>query len=99
MLSNLLYKFPMLRLDVCKALELLITTNQELCERSDDDEFVRLTRLTKADAYKNLNYLSKFSNNILAVLFNVYGESTPKTKPAILNCISAYLSITSVPVR
>ena len=99
MLSNLLYKFPMLRLDICKALEMLITTNQELCERSDNDELIRFARLTKIDAHKNLNYLSSLSNNILAVLFNVYSESATMTKPAVLNCISAYLSINPLPVR
>ena len=98
MLSNLLYKLPGLRLDICKALELLVTTNEQLYQKDDDDDFIFFSRLTKNDAYNNLRYLAGLSSNILAVLFNVYSESSPKTKPAVLKCISAYLSITPRPV-
>ena len=94
MLSNLLYKLPELRLDICKALELLVITNEQLYHKSDDDDFMIFSRLTKSDAHNNLKYLSGLSNNILVVLFNVYSESSSKTKPTILKCVSAYLSIT-----
>ena len=95
LLSNVLYKQTELRVDVCKSLQILVESNQELLslEVSASDIFLQ-QRMNKADAQKNLDHLSSFASNFLSVLFNVYGQTLPQYRGHILRCISAFLSIT-----
>ena len=96
MLANLLYKQTDLRVDVCKALQMLVESNQEIVNiEASEQESLLKQRTTKADAQKNLDHLSSFAGNILAVLFNVYSQTLPQYRGHILQCINAYLSITS----
>ncbi|KAL9137658.1 MAG: hypothetical protein Q9175_001147, partial [Cornicularia normoerica] len=95
MLANLLYKQTELRVDVCKALHRLVESNQEIVNmEASKQELLLKQRTTKADAQKNLDHLSSFAGNILAVLFNVYSQTLPQYRGYILQCINAYLSIT-----
>ena len=95
MLANLLYKQTDLRVDVCKALQMLVESNQEIVKiEASEQEILLKQRYTKADAQKNLDHLSSFAGNILAVLFNVYSQTLPQYRGHILQCINAYLSIT-----
>ena len=98
MLCNVLYEMPELRSIICKALELLVRTNQDLTERGDGEDYVVFARLCPTDAQENLKYLSGFASNILAVLFNVYSESSARVKTAVLKTIDAYLGIISTQV-
>ena len=95
LLANLLYKQTELRADVCRALQTLVESNQEMIalEAPQKDVFLR-ARMTKEDAQRNLDHLSTFAGNLLAVLFNVYSQTLPQFRGYILQCINAYLSIT-----
>ncbi len=95
MLANLLYKQTELRTNVCKALQLLVESNQAIVssELAEQDLLLQY-RTTKSDATRNINHLSTFAGNLLAVLFNVYSQTLPQYRGYILQCINAYLSIT-----
>ncbi|RWA05270.1 hypothetical protein EKO27_g9839 [Xylaria grammica] len=84
-----------LRLDVCRALRSLVESNQAIVAIEDGDELLLQSRVSKAEAQKNLAYLGGFSGNLLAVLFNVYSQTLPQSRGPILQTINAYLSITS----
>ncbi|KAF4467291.1 ribosomal RNA-processing 12 [Fusarium albosuccineum] len=94
-LANLLYKQVELRLDVCRALKTLIESSKAIAEIEDEEEdLVLQSRVTRADAKKNLEYLSQFAGNMLAVLFNVYTQTLPQSRGPILQTINTFLSIT-----
>ncbi|CAO1604644.1 pre-rRNA processing protein [Xanthoria calcicola] len=95
LLSNLLYSQPELRPDVCRALQILVESNQELLAvDAKEHEILMRSRVTKTSAQSNLDHLSNLSGNLLAVLFNVYTQTLPQFRGYILQCINAYLSIT-----
>ena len=95
LLANLLYKQIELRADVCRALQTLVESNQDIValETPEKDLLLR-ARMTKEEAQRNLDHLSTFAGNLLAVLFNVYSQTLPQFRGYILQCINAYLSIT-----
>ena len=95
MLSNLLYQQPQMRTNVCKALQNLVETNQAISILEDDENLVRQGRVSKEEAGRNIQHLAGFANNLLAVLFNVYSQTLPHNRGNLLQCINAYLSITS----
>lgn len=95
LLSNVLYKQTDLRVDVCRGLQTLVESNQEiLASEATEAELQLQRRMSKADAQWNLDHLSKSASNLLSVLFNVYGQTLPQFRGHILQCINAYLSIT-----
>ena len=95
LLSNLLYQQPHLRADICKALQNLIDTNKAITEvEGEDENLIQQGRVTRTEAKKNLEHLSGFAGNLLAVLFNVYSQTLPHNRGNLLQCINAYLSIT-----
>ncbi|KAJ4222209.1 pre-rRNA processing protein [Fusarium solani] len=94
-LANLLYKQVELRLDVCRALKTLIESSQAIAEIQDEEEdLVLQSRVSRVTAKKNLEYLSQFAGNMLAVLFNVYTQTLPQSRGPILQTINTFLSIT-----
>lgn len=94
MLSNLLYQQPQMRSDICKALQNLVDTNKAIAEIEGEENLIIQGRISKADAEKNIQHLSGFAGNLLAVLFNVYSQTLPHNRGNLLQCINAYLSIT-----
>lgn len=95
LLSNVLYKQTELRVDVCRALQNLVESNQAILEvENDEDDLILQRRITKVAAQKNLTHLGGLASNLLAVLFNVYSQTLPHYRGYILQCINAYLSIT-----
>ncbi|DAA75536.1 TPA_exp: Uncharacterized protein A8136_1610 [Trichophyton benhamiae CBS 112371] len=95
LLSNVLYKQAELRVDVCKALQNLVESNQAITSvESETEDLVLQRRVTREEARKNIQHLSGFAGNMLAVLFNVYSQTLPQFRGYILQCINAYLSIT-----
>ncbi|KAI2631701.1 NUC173 domain-containing protein [Xylaria nigripes] len=94
MLANLLYKQVDLRLDICRALRALVESNQAIVSIEEEEDLLLQSRVSKAEAQKNLAYLGGFSGNLLAVLFNVYSQTLPQSRGPILQTINAYLSIT-----
>jgi ribosomal RNA-processing protein 12 len=93
MVSNLLYKQVDLRSDICKALQTLIESNKAVVVIEAEDDLVLQSRVSKIAAQKNLDHLSTFAPNLLAVLFNVYSQTLPQYRGYILQCINAYLGI------
>ncbi|KAJ5732088.1 hypothetical protein N7493_003569 [Penicillium malachiteum] len=95
LLSNVLYKQTELRVEICRALQNLVESNQAILSvESEEDDLILQRRITKAAAAKNIAYLAGFASNLLAVLFNVYSQTLPHHRGYILQCINAYLSIT-----
>lgn len=94
MLANLLYQQVDLRLNICKALQAIVESNQAIASIEEEDDLILQSRVTKVEAQKNLEYLGTFAGNFLAVLFNVYGQTLPGSRGPILQTINAYLSIT-----
>jgi ribosomal RNA-processing protein 12 len=95
LLSNVLYKQTELRVDVCRALQNLVESNQAILSvEKEEDDLILQRRITKAAAAKNLAHLGTFASNLLAVLFNVYSQTLPHYRGYILQCINVYLSIT-----
>lgn len=95
LLSNVLYKQTELRVEICRALQNLVESNQAILSvEKDEDDLILQRRITKAAATKNIAHLAGFSSNLLAVLFNVYSQTLPHHRGYILQCINAYLSIT-----
>lgn len=100
LLSNVLYKQTELRVEVCRALQNLVESNQAILSvEAEQDDLILQRRITKAAATKNIEHLSGFASNLLAVLFNVYSQTLPHHRGYILQCINAYLSITPEQVR
>ena len=93
MVSNLLYQQIDLRSDICRALQTLVESNKAIVGIETGDDLVLQSRISKAAAQKNLDHLSTFAPNLLAVLFNAYSETLPQYRGHILRCINAYLSI------
>ncbi|KAH7320892.1 NUC173 domain-containing protein [Stachybotrys elegans] len=95
MLANLLYQQVDLRLDVCRALRVLIESNQAIANATEDDEDMLVqSRVTRETARTNLAHLGGFSGNMLAVLFNVYTQTLPQSRGPILQTVNAFLSVT-----
>jgi ribosomal RNA-processing protein 12 len=94
LLSNLIYKQVDLRSDVCRALQTLVDSNKAITAIDGEDDLILQSRVSKAVAQKNIDHLSTFAGNMLAVLFNVYSQTLPQYRGYILRCINAYLSIT-----
>lgn len=95
LLSNVLYKQTELRVDICRALQTLVESNQAVLSlETEGDDLVLQRRTTKAAAKKNIDHLAGLASNLLAVLFNVYSQTLPHYRGYILQCINAYLSIT-----
>jgi ribosomal RNA-processing protein 12 len=93
LISNLLYQQPELRSDICRALQTLVDSNKAIVAVEGDEDLVIQNRVSKASAQANLDHLSGFASNILAVLFNIYSETLPQYRAYILQCMNAYLSI------
>ena len=100
LLSNVLYKQTELRVNVCRALQRLVESNQTILSlETEEEDFILQRRISKDTASKNIAHLSAFAGNLLAILFNVYSQTLPHYRGYILQCISAYLSITPEKVR
>lgn len=94
MISNLLYQKPEMRNDLCRALQNLVDGYKSILEKGEPEDLMEHNRITKAAAQANVSHLSSFAANVLAVLFNVYGETAAQHRHPILSSINAYLSIT-----
>jgi ribosomal RNA-processing protein 12 len=95
LLANLLYQQVDLRMDICRALRILVETNQAIANIEDEeDDLVLQSRVSREQAKQNLRYLGTFAGNMLAVLFNVYTQTLPQRRGPILQTINVFLGIT-----
>lgn len=92
-ISNLLYSQTDLRSYICKALQTLVESNKTVTSIEGPDDLISQRRVSKAAAQRNLDHLSNFASNMLAVLFNVYSQTLPQYRGYILECINVFLSI------
>ncbi|KAI8336675.1 NUC173 domain-containing protein [Chlamydoabsidia padenii] len=94
--SSLLYTQPELRPTISQALQFLVEKNQQLVKsNADDAHLLKAYGVTKAEAAHNLEHMSKFAVNYLAVFFNVYSQIAPNNRGFMGEVIKSYLSITS----
>ena len=91
MCANIMYSRADLRPDICHGLQNLIECNKSIA--GSDAADVRLVRISPIQAKQNLEYLAAFSSNMLAVLFNIYGQTLPQYRGYILKCIDSWVSI------
>lgn len=101
LLSNRLYVNIELRSVICQSLRLLVESNVVYAEEpavmeADDvnNDVLLLQKFPRTEAMANVAYLGTVSTKILAVLFNVYGQTIPESRHFIIECINAYLGIT-----
>jgi len=98
LLANLLYQQVDLRLDICRALQTLVESNQAVASiTEEDDDLILQSRVSQDAAKKNLEYIGSFAGNFLAVLFNVYGQTAMQSRTPILQTINAFVSVTPEP--
>ncbi|KAF7732160.1 hypothetical protein EC973_006415 [Apophysomyces ossiformis] len=94
--SSLLYTQPDLRPTISQALQQLVEKNQALVKSAADDEHLQKAyAITKAEAASNLEHMSKFAVNYLAVFFNVFSQIVPAFRGFMGDVIKCYLSITT----
>ena len=99
MLSTMLYKQPELRSTVCQALKLLVEKNKKFLNfKEDDDKLGYKFKMDKAAAKANIELLSRYAPNYLAVFFNVFSQACLGSREYILDVTNTYLSITSAQV-
>ncbi|CAG8736488.1 7292_t:CDS:1, partial [Racocetra persica] len=93
--SNMIYQKPELRPTIALAIENLIKKNRAIME-SDEDNSILMKKydLDKTLAEKNLQLLTKYAKNYLAVFFNVFSQTPTAYRAYILNVIKVYLTIT-----
>ncbi len=97
-ISKLLYQQPEMRHNLCRALQTLVDSLKAIVDSDLRDDLLVQGRISRDHAQKSIAHLALFAPNLLAVLFNVYGETSPQQRGPILACIDSYLSITSAQV-
>ncbi|RUS35558.1 hypothetical protein BC938DRAFT_478477 [Jimgerdemannia flammicorona] len=94
--SNVLYSQPDLRPVISQGLQALVEKNQALARSDADDvDLKKAYGLSKADAVRNVQIMSAFAVNYLAVYFNVFSQTLPMYRGYILDVIKCYLGITN----
>ncbi|KAI7903680.1 NUC173 domain-containing protein [Cokeromyces recurvatus] len=94
--SSLLYTQPELRPTIAQALQLLVEKNQTLLKSSADDaHLMRAYGVTKVEAQQNLQHMSQYAVNYLAVFFNVFSQIPAQFRGFMADVIKTYLTITS----
>ncbi|CAG8752612.1 12024_t:CDS:1, partial [Cetraspora pellucida] len=93
--SNIIYQKPELRPTIALALETLIKKNHDIMESDEDNsQLMKKYGLDKTSAEKNLQLLTKYAKNYLAVFFNVFSQTPTAYRAYILNVIKVYMTIT-----
>lgn len=92
-LSQLLYSNPELRVTICHALRLLVESNVAYASGALSEDKLLSQQFDIKIAESNVEYLSSKASNILAVLFNVFSQTSPDSRNFVLETIDAYLSI------
>lgn len=93
-LSSLLYSKVELRRCICHALKVLVESNIVYTSSQLSDDALLHQHFPIDNSKKNLEFLATKSSNLLAVLFNVYTQTSPDHRGYILETIDFYLQIT-----
>ncbi|EDO17502.1 hypothetical protein Kpol_1058p39 [Vanderwaltozyma polyspora DSM 70294] len=94
-LSSLLYSKVELRTTICNSLKMLVESNTAYVNGALAEDVILQQRLPVEKSREYIDYLSTKASNILAVLFNIYTQTSPNTRGFILDTIESYLKITS----
>lgn len=94
-LSSLLYSKVDLRPIICHSLRLLVESNLAYSTSSPGTDVILEQQFPIEEAAKNLEYLASKASNILAVLFNVFTQTTPNARGHVLDTINSFLKITT----
>lgn len=94
-LASLLYSNPELRVNICHSLRLLVESNVTFASGALSDDRFLLQQFKIETAQSNVEYLSSKASNILAVLFNVFSQTSPDSRGFVLETIDAYLGIST----
>lgn len=89
-----MYQQPEMRNTLCRALQALVESMKAIALFEGEEDLVEQGRISHADAQQSLEHVSMLSPNLLAVLFNVYGETHPQHRGPVIACIDSHLSIT-----
>ncbi|KAK9448542.1 NUC173 domain-containing protein [Limtongia smithiae] len=94
-IANLLYQRVDLRQVICKGLRMLVESNKMYADGdiAGQNPFLE-AKMSTEEAVANLKYLSNMASKFLAVLFNVFSQTTAVQRVHILDTIDVYLSIT-----
>ncbi|AET41149.1 mRNA-binding protein RRP12 Ecym_7314 [Eremothecium cymbalariae DBVPG len=94
-LSSAMYSKVELRTIICNSLKQLVESNMLYARDGTTPDVLLEQQFPISEAEKNLEYLSTKASNILAVLFNIYTQTTPNSRSYTLETIEAYLRIAS----
>lgn len=95
LLMNVVYNYTTLRGYIFSGLKLLVESNQNYLTGALNDNYQLLKKFPKNEAARNIEYLSTFSLNMLASLFNIFAVTPIDSRTQLLECSKAYLSIIS----
>ncbi|KAI9302249.1 NUC173 domain-containing protein [Cunninghamella echinulata] len=94
--SALLYSQPELRPTISQSLQYLVEKNQQLTQsHAEDAHLIKVYGISKEQAAQNLNHMSQFAVNYLAVFFNVYSQIAATNRGFMADVIKAFLTVTS----
>lgn len=96
LLATILYERPALRVDVCRALKVLVESSKAIFDipKNEEENLLHQSRISRKEAQKYLEHLATFSGNMLAVLFNIYTQTLPQSRGPILQTINSFVAIT-----
>ena len=94
-LCSLLYSTPELRTTICNALKMLVESNLLYINGALSEDVILKEQFPVEEAKGNIEYLTTKAPNLLAVLFNVYTQTSPNSRGYILETIEFYLKITT----
>ncbi|CCH59879.1 hypothetical protein TBLA_0C00630 [Henningerozyma blattae CBS 6284] len=94
-LCSLMYSKVELRNTLCHSLKVLVESNQLYANGALSNDILLQQHFPISESKLNLEYLATKSSNLLAVLFNVYTQTSPNARGYILETIESYLKITS----
>ncbi|KAK9761420.1 pre-rRNA processing protein, partial [Basidiobolus ranarum] len=96
LLGNKIYSEPELRPSVCASLQMLIQKNIELSNsETSDEELQKQYLMDKKDALANIQHLSGFSTNFLAIFFNIFSQTLPQSRDYLLEIIQLFFKVTT----
>lgn len=93
-LSNLMYSKIGLRTTICNSLKVLVESNLAYKASIPGSNVLMEQQFPIERASQNIEFLSEKSSNLLAVLFNVYTQTSPNSRGYVLETIDSYLKIT-----
>ncbi|UZJ52810.1 hypothetical protein CBS101457_002130 [Exobasidium rhododendri] len=94
LLANVLYSQSTLRPSICRGFQLLVERNASLANSAAPSEMLESQfGVTSAQGKANMDHLTSIAPNLLAVLFNIFSQSSGGSRGYLADCMLAYLGI------